>query len=115
MRINADVKSEIDDYIWLSMEASFLLSKLVLLSKVVLLSTLVLLSKLVLFVESGSVVDIGSVFDIGRGRCRCRCQAPRAFSPTTIKAPVRTYQCTFCTETFKTKHDWQRHEKSLHL
>jgi hypothetical protein len=25
------------------------------------------------------------------------------------------YQCTFCTETFKTKHDWQRHEKSLHL
>lgn len=26
-----------------------------------------------------------------------------------------TYQCTFCTETFKTKHDWQRHEKSLHL
>ncbi|CAI0648990.1 unnamed protein product [Colletotrichum noveboracense] len=26
-----------------------------------------------------------------------------------------TYQCTFCTETFKTKYDWQRHEKSLHL
>ncbi|KAF2825710.1 hypothetical protein CC86DRAFT_382718 [Ophiobolus disseminans] len=25
------------------------------------------------------------------------------------------YQCTFCTETFRTKHDWQRHEKSLHL
>lgn len=25
------------------------------------------------------------------------------------------YQCTFCTETFKTKFDWQRHEKSLHL
>ncbi|CAG9986670.1 unnamed protein product [Clonostachys byssicola] len=25
------------------------------------------------------------------------------------------YQCTFCTETFKTKHTWQRHEKSLHL
>jgi len=30
-------------------------------------------------------------------------------------APIRTFQCTFCTETFKTKHDWQRHEKSLHL
>jgi hypothetical protein len=28
---------------------------------------------------------------------------------------IHTYQCTFCTETFKTKHDWQRHEKSLHL
>lgn len=25
------------------------------------------------------------------------------------------FQCTFCTETFKTKHTWQRHEKSLHL
>jgi hypothetical protein len=25
------------------------------------------------------------------------------------------YQCTFCTEVFKTKYDWQRHEKSLHL
>ncbi|KAF9880705.1 hypothetical protein CkaCkLH20_01747 [Colletotrichum karsti] len=23
--------------------------------------------------------------------------------------------CTFCTETFRTKYDWQRHEKSLHL
>ncbi|KZL87200.1 c2h2 type zinc finger domain-containing protein [Colletotrichum incanum] len=25
------------------------------------------------------------------------------------------YQCTFCTETFRTKYDWQRHEKSLHI
>ena len=28
---------------------------------------------------------------------------------------VRMFQCTFCTDSFKTKHDWQRHEKSLHL
>ncbi|KXH67664.1 hypothetical protein CSAL01_03587 [Colletotrichum salicis] len=28
---------------------------------------------------------------------------------------IKTYQCTFCAETFKTKYDWQRHEKSLHL
>ncbi|CAK7202461.1 hypothetical protein SEUCBS139899_005184 [Sporothrix eucalyptigena] len=35
--------------------------------------------------------------------------------PTPLIAPLKTYQCTFCTETFKTKHDWQRHEKSLHL
>lgn len=28
---------------------------------------------------------------------------------------VRTFQCTFCTDSFKTKYDWQRHEKSLHL
>ncbi|KAH7254780.1 hypothetical protein B0J15DRAFT_446817 [Fusarium solani] len=25
------------------------------------------------------------------------------------------FQCTFCTESFKTKYDWERHEKSLHL
>lgn len=25
------------------------------------------------------------------------------------------YQCTFCTQSFKKKHDWSRHEKSVHL
>jgi hypothetical protein len=34
---------------------------------------------------------------------------------TSLADPVKTFQCTFCTETFRTKHDWQRHEKSLHL
>lgn len=28
---------------------------------------------------------------------------------------IRKYQCTFCTDTFKTKYDWQRHETTLHL
>ena len=32
-----------------------------------------------------------------------------------LTAPQKQYQCTFCTLTFRTKHDWQRHEKSLHL
>ncbi|OJJ04316.1 hypothetical protein ASPVEDRAFT_152691 [Aspergillus versicolor CBS 583.65] len=27
----------------------------------------------------------------------------------------RIFPCTFCHSTFKTKHDWQRHERSLHL
>jgi hypothetical protein len=63
----------------------------------------------------GSFGSFNSLSIGGRGRRRRRRQAPRALSPTTMKAPVRTYQCTFCTETFKTKHDWQRHEKSLHL
>ncbi|KAL5362127.1 hypothetical protein BJX96DRAFT_166424 [Aspergillus floccosus] len=27
----------------------------------------------------------------------------------------RIYQCTFCADSFQTKYDWQRHEKSLHL
>ncbi|CAM1511897.1 Fc.00g094100.m01.CDS01 [Cosmosporella sp. VM-42] len=33
----------------------------------------------------------------------------------TLITPLNRYQCTFCTETFRTKHDWQRHEKSLHI
>jgi len=32
------------------------------------------------------------------------------------RSPVnRIFQCTFCTDTFPSKYDWQRHEKSLHL
>ncbi|MCJ1384078.1 hypothetical protein MMC17_007194 [Xylographa soralifera] len=27
----------------------------------------------------------------------------------------RPYECTFCTDNFKTKYDWQRHEKTYHL
>lgn len=27
----------------------------------------------------------------------------------------RIYQCTFCCDTFKSKYDWTRHEKTLHL
>ncbi|EMD64658.1 hypothetical protein COCSADRAFT_36034 [Bipolaris sorokiniana ND90Pr] len=27
----------------------------------------------------------------------------------------RIFKCTFCCDTFKTKYDWTRHEKSLHL
>ncbi|KAK2591620.1 hypothetical protein QQS21_010689 [Conoideocrella luteorostrata] len=34
---------------------------------------------------------------------------------SSLATPLKTFQCTFCTETFRTKHDWQRHEKSLHL
>ncbi|KAJ5858605.1 hypothetical protein N7534_003882 [Penicillium rubens] len=28
---------------------------------------------------------------------------------------ARPYQCTFCTDSFPAKYDWQRHEKSMHL
>jgi Homeobox KN domain len=28
---------------------------------------------------------------------------------------ARIFQCTFCADTFPSKYDWQRHEKSLHL
>lgn len=50
--------------------------------------------------------------DKTRGRKRAEV---RASGSTPLIQPLKTYQCTFCTETFKTKHDWQRHEKSLHL
>jgi hypothetical protein len=50
-----------------------------------------------------------------RGRRRRRRQAPKPVKVSNLAVPPRTFQCTFCTETFKTKHDWQRHEKSLHL
>ncbi|KXH30177.1 hypothetical protein CSIM01_00891 [Colletotrichum simmondsii] len=31
------------------------------------------------------------------------------------KEQSHTYQCTFCPKSFKSKYDWQRHEKSVHL
>ncbi|CAH0025095.1 unnamed protein product [Clonostachys rhizophaga] len=39
----------------------------------------------------------------------------RGGDKTPLSTPLNTYQCTFCTETFSTKHIWQRHENSLHL
>lgn len=51
-----------------------------------------------------------------RGRRRRRRRATtKPDANTSLSAPLKTFQCTFCTETFRTKHDWQRHEKSLHL
>ncbi|KAH6996509.1 hypothetical protein BKA56DRAFT_471178 [Ilyonectria sp. MPI-CAGE-AT-0026] len=52
----------------------------------------------------------------GRRRRRRRTAGkPGNETNTSLAAPLKTFQCTFCTETFRTKHDWQRHEKSLHL
>lgn len=60
--------------------------------------------------------SFGSFGSFGqRGRRRRRRPAPKPVKVNNMTTPARTYQCTFCTETFKTKHDWQRHEKSLHL
>ena len=40
-------------------------------------------------------------------------------APAPVRKPAdekkRVFQCTFCTDTFKSKYDWTRHEKSLHL
>ncbi|KAJ5227856.1 hypothetical protein N7489_008564 [Penicillium chrysogenum] len=48
-----------------------------------------------------------------RRRRRQRKKSPVSRGRT--QSPKRLYQCTFCTDTFKSKHDWVRHEKSLHL
>ncbi|GKT45591.1 homeobox protein 4 [Colletotrichum spaethianum] len=62
----------------------------------------------------GSFGSFGS-FNRGRRRRRRRAGAKPAEEKTSLAPASKTYQCTFCTETFRTKHDWQRHEKSLHL
>ncbi|KAL2072410.1 hypothetical protein VTL71DRAFT_11753 [Oculimacula yallundae] len=36
----------------------------------------------------------------------------KAQTPNTFTA---AFHCTFCTDSFKKRHDWQRHEKSIHL
>ncbi|KAF6815453.1 C2H2 type zinc finger domain-containing protein [Colletotrichum sojae] len=62
----------------------------------------------------GSFGSFGS-FNRGRRRRRRRADNKPENEKTSLATPLKTFQCTFCTETFRTKHDWQRHEKSLHL
>ncbi|KAG7127587.1 Homeobox protein HD-12 like [Verticillium longisporum] len=51
-----------------------------------------------------------------RGRRRSRRGRPgRDAVKTSLFLPDGRFQCTFCTETFRTKYDWSRHEKSLHV
>ncbi|KAL2120606.1 hypothetical protein VTJ04DRAFT_4633 [Mycothermus thermophilus] len=66
----------------------------------------------------GSFSSWGSRGSLPRGRRRRRRRVvapPTAAAAIAQAGPPKTFQCTFCTETFRTKHDWQRHEKSLHL
>jgi hypothetical protein len=51
----------------------------------------------------------------GRRRRRRAATSKHIADKGELSSPLKTFQCTFCTETFRTKHDWQRHEKSLHL
>lgn len=39
----------------------------------------------------------------------------RAHSRQNSTGEEYQYQCTFCTQSFKKRHDWTRHEKSVHL
>ncbi|KAI1431198.1 hypothetical protein GGR50DRAFT_101113 [Xylaria sp. CBS 124048] len=58
--------------------------------------------------------SIPSFVRSNRGRRRRR-RAATQHTEKQLGQPPKTFQCTFCTESFRTKHDWQRHEKSLHL
>lgn len=62
----------------------------------------------------GSFGSLPSFVRSNHGRRRRR-RAPTKRPDESLTQPLRTFQCTFCTESFRTKHDWQRHEKSLHL
>lgn len=42
-------------------------------------------------------------------------RADQALANDKNSQAKRIFQCTFCTDTFAAKYDWQRHEKSLHL
>lgn len=51
-----------------------------------------------------------------KDRRRRRHKATAVKSSATQKSrSSRIFQCTFCADSFATKYDWQRHEKSLHL
>ncbi|KAI9794480.1 MAG: hypothetical protein M1833_000393 [Piccolia ochrophora] len=75
--------------------------------------------------SSGSDFSFGSAFShqsqqsFGSMELLKKKERRRRRRPAAARAPeshsARMFQCTFCTDTFKTKHDWQRHEKSLHL
>ena len=65
----------------------------------------------------GSSRSHGSRNSFGSGPRKDRRRKRRtAALPGKLKpADNRPFQCTFCTDTFRTKYDWARHEKSLHL
>lgn len=63
----------------------------------------------------GSRHSLGSMNSLKSKERRRRRRIPTRVPKADAKGSVRMFQCTFCTDRFKTKYDWQRHEKSLHL
>lgn len=61
--------------------------------------------------------SLGSFASMDRKERRRRRKASlpvNSFNHQKARA-VRPFQCTFCTDSFAAKYDWQRHEKSMHL
>ncbi|KAJ9667676.1 hypothetical protein H2201_002211 [Coniosporium apollinis] len=63
----------------------------------------------------GSFNSFGSFGSSQRERRRRRRRPAARPVQKTPQDASRIFQCTFCTDTFKSKYDWSRHEKSLHL
>lgn len=64
--------------------------------------------------------SLGSLGSFGSKDRKDRRRRRKSFAPVNTftqqrARSARIFQCTFCTESFPTKYDWQRHEKSLHL
>ena len=62
----------------------------------------------------GSLGSFGSKDRKDRRRRRRPSTPVNTFTQQRARS-ARVFQCTFCTESFPTKYDWQRHEKSLHI
>lgn len=67
------------------------------------------------FSHRSSLGSFGSMDRKERRRRRKPSTSTNTFAQQKAKGAVRIYQCTFCADSFQTKYDWQRHEKSLHL
>lgn len=65
--------------------------------------------------SGGSFTSISNINKLRSHRRRRRRAMPERKGRTSLINPQKPYQCTFCAEAFRTRHDWQRHEKSLHL
>ncbi|KAF2642641.1 hypothetical protein P280DRAFT_423491 [Massarina eburnea CBS 473.64] len=59
--------------------------------------------------------SLGSFNSLKSKERRRRRRMPTRTSKVDLDEGPRMFQCTFCTDHFKSKYDWSRHEKSLHL
>lgn len=64
----------------------------------------------------GSRNSLGSLNSLNsKKERRRRRRMPTRAPKLDLESAPRLFQCTFCTDRFKNKYDWSRHEKSLHL
>ena len=63
----------------------------------------------------GSAWSHGSLNSLKSKERRRRRRVPTRAPKLDLDSAPRLFQCTFCTDRFKSKYDWSRHEKSLHL